>query len=222
MQRQQTRRLSQTIPFNAPRRTRPDRYRLGMAWEWVAPVATGLVGVAGIAGTYLNGRLQTNTSVRLAREERTQTRLERAYLEVQRVVERYAHWADATMPTISATGHDPHPPLPENDGQTLEATALRLYWSPEVRELVQVWTDARNRLAAQSLAARVREGLNADAWIKATELKQTIRDAEEALPAACRRSCGRSSRFNGDGGGHSQLARGLTWSNQCPNGRLLH
>jgi hypothetical protein len=98
-----------------------------MAWEWVAPVATGLVGVAGIAGTYLNGRLQTNTSVRLAREERTQNRLERAYLEVQRVVERYAQWADATMPIVGAAGHDPHPPLPGNDGQMLEAAALRLY-----------------------------------------------------------------------------------------------
>jgi hypothetical protein len=63
---------SQKIPLNAPRRPRPHRYRFGMAWEWVAPVATGLVGVAGIASTYLNGRLQTNTSVQLAREERTQ------------------------------------------------------------------------------------------------------------------------------------------------------
>jgi hypothetical protein len=154
-----------------------------MAWEWVASVVTGLVGVVGIAGTYLNGRLQTNASVRLAREERTQNRLERAYLEVQRVVEHYSQWADATMPIISGTGHDPHPPLPENDGQMLDATALRLYWSPEVRELVLAWTDARNRLAAQSLAARVHERLNADAWMKAPDLKQAIRDAEEALLA---------------------------------------
>jgi len=152
-----------------------------MAWEWVAPVATGLVGVAGIAGTYLNGRLQTNTSVRLAREERTQNRLERSYVEVQRVVERYAQWADATMPIISAVEHDPHPPLPQSDGPMLEATALRLYWSSEVRGLVQAWTDARNRLAAQSFAARVHEKLVADAWMKAPELKQAIRDAEDAL-----------------------------------------
>lgn len=154
-----------------------------MAWEWVAPVATGLVGMAGIAGTYLNGRLQTNTSVRLAREERTQNRLERAYLEVQRVVERYAQWADATMPFMSGAGHDPHPPLLENDGQMLEATALGLYWSPEVRQLVQAWTDARNRLAVQSSTARVHETLNADAWMKAPELKQAIRDTGEALLA---------------------------------------
>jgi hypothetical protein len=73
------------------------------------------------------------------------------------VVERYAQWADATMPIISLAVHDPHPPLPANNGQMLEATALRLYWSPEVQALVQAWTDARNRLAAQSLAARVHE-----------------------------------------------------------------
>jgi hypothetical protein len=171
------------IPLNASRWTCPYRYRFAMAWEWVAPVATGLVGMAGIAGTYLNGRLQTNTSVRLAREERTQNRLERAYLEVQRVVERYAQWADAIMPFMSGAGHDPHPPLPENDGQMLEATALCLYWSPEVRQLVQAWTDARNRLAVQSSTARVHETLNADAWMKAPELKQAIRDTGEALLA---------------------------------------
>lgn len=32
-----------------------------MAWEWVAPVVTGIVGVSGIAGTYLNGRRQTTS-----------------------------------------------------------------------------------------------------------------------------------------------------------------
>jgi len=39
------------------------------------------------------------------------------------------------------------------------------------------------RLAAQSLAARVHEKLNADAWMKAPELKQAICDAKEALLA---------------------------------------
>ena len=108
---------------------------------------------------------------------------ERAYQEVQRAVERYAQWADATMPLMSVGDHDLHPPLPGNDGQVLEASALRLYWSPEVRQLVQEWTDARNRLAVQSLAARVHESLTQNAWLKAPELKTALRAAEDALLA---------------------------------------
>jgi hypothetical protein len=154
-----------------------------MAWEWVAPVATSVLGVAGIAGTYLNGRRQTNVTVQLAREERTQGRLERAYQEVQRVVDRSAQWADATMPMVGGLGQDLYPPPPENDGQVLEASALRLYWSPEVRRLVQAWTDARNRLAGHVLAARISEKFRDGAWLTAPEFKQALRDAEDALLA---------------------------------------
>jgi hypothetical protein len=107
-----------------------------MAWEWVAPVATGVVGVAGIVGTVLSGRQQSSVTLQLAREERTQGRLERAYQEVQRVVERSGRWADSAMPMIGGPGQDLYPLHPEDDSQTLEATTLRLYWSPEVRKLI--------------------------------------------------------------------------------------
>ena len=153
-----------------------------MSWDWATTV-TGAVGIAGIVGTYWGARHQTNVTVQLAREERRQGRLERAYQEVQRAVERYAQWADATMPLMSVGDHDLHPPLPGNDGQVLEASALRLYWSPEVRQLVQEWTDARNRLAVQSLAARVHESLTQNAWLKAPELKMALHAAEDALLA---------------------------------------
>jgi hypothetical protein len=153
-----------------------------MSWDWGTTVA-GVVGIAGIVGTYLGARHQGNVTVRMAREERRQGRLERAYQEVQRAVDRYAQWADATMPLISVGDHDPHPPLPGNDGPVLEASALRLYWSPEVRRLVQAWTDARNQLAVQSLAARAHESLTQNAWLKAQELKPALRAAEEALLA---------------------------------------
>jgi hypothetical protein len=154
-----------------------------MAWEWVAPVVTGIVGVSGIAGTYLNGRRQTNVTVQLAREERAQDRLERAYLEVQRVVERSAQWAASAMPIVGGSGQDLYPPPPADDAQVLEASALRLYWSPEVRELVQAWTVARNRLAGHVLAARSSEPFRGEAWLAVPELKQGLQDAIDALVA---------------------------------------
>ena len=152
-----------------------------MAWEWVAPVVTGVVGVAGIAGTYLNGRHQANATVRLTREERTQTRLERAYLEVQRVVERNGLWADAVMPTLSGTEQDLYPLPPDNDAVVAEASAMQLYWSKEVRGLIHVWTDARNKLAQQSMLARNVEALRADGWVRAPDLKKAMNDAADAL-----------------------------------------
>lgn len=155
-----------------------------MAWEWVAPVVTGVVGVAGVAGAVLSGRRQANVTVQLAREERVQARLERAYQEVERVVERYGQWANATMPFMTVGEHNPHPPPPPGeDGLALEATALRLYWSPEVRRLVQAWTEARNRLMVQSISAQVHVSLTQAAWSKAPGLKEALRDAEEALLA---------------------------------------
>jgi hypothetical protein len=155
-----------------------------MAWEWVAPVVTGVVGIAGVAGAVLSGRRQANVTMQLAREERVQARLERAYQEVERVVERYGQWANATMPFMTVGEHNPHPPPPPGeDGLALEATALRLYWSPEVRRLVQAWTEARNRLMVQSMAAQAHVSLNQPAWLKAPGLKEALRDAEEALLA---------------------------------------
>lgn len=65
----------------------------------------------------------------------------------------------------------------------MEASALRLYWSPEVRELVQAWTDARNRLSGHVLAARHSETFRDEAWLTVGELKQDLRAAEDALVA---------------------------------------
>ena len=154
-----------------------------MAWDW-ASVVTGVVGVAGIAGTVMTGRLQNNVTLQLAREERTQARLsERAYQEVQRVVQRSARWAESAMPMLGGPGQDLYPLHPEDDDHTLEATALQLYWSPEVRRLIQEWTNARNHLMRYVSAARSTEALRDQTWMKVPELKQAFRDAEDALVA---------------------------------------
>lgn len=53
-----------------------------MAWEWVAPVATALVGVAGVAGTWRASKNASDVQVQLLRDEHAsqqskQTRTER-------------------------------------------------------------------------------------------------------------------------------------------------
>jgi hypothetical protein len=66
-----------------------------MAWEWAPPLATAVVAVIGVAGTWLAGRTQariTLESVRinaigsqqLAREERNQKRIETVYRDLDR------------------------------------------------------------------------------------------------------------------------------------------
>lgn len=154
-----------------------------MAWEWVAPVVTGFVGVVGISGTYLTSRNQTQVAVKLAREARVQARREQAYLEVQRVVERSMLWADQTMPVMSAPGQEIYPPPPPNDDQTLEASAHRLYWSPEVLALVVQWTNARNALIRRSAIARQDPVDRAEAWRVVPDLKNDLSAAAEALQA---------------------------------------
>jgi hypothetical protein len=69
----------------------------------VAPTATGLVGVAGIAGTYLSSGRQQKTALKLAREQR----LSEAYLDLLRAVEREGQWAEYRCKRLVDATYDP-------------------------------------------------------------------------------------------------------------------
>lgn len=90
------------------------------------------------------------------------------------------------MPLIGEAGQDPYPLPPSND-LVSEASAHQLYWSPAVRELVEVWTKARNDLAVTSALARsdvtYDKAANLRAWTRAPHLKATLKAAEDALVA---------------------------------------
>jgi hypothetical protein len=120
--------------------------------------------------------------MRSARVACRRRRIERAYQEAQLMVERTALWAASAMPPHTWPGQDPYPPPPD-DAHALEAAALRLYWSPEVRELVKVWAAARNRFAVHVLAARDSESFRGEAWLAAPEMKQSLQNAGDALVA---------------------------------------
>ena len=70
-----------------------------MAWEWVSPVATASVGMAGILGTWLTGKQGRDDAKAiasqklgherlLAKEDRHQQRLEKAYVNLLDMMER--------------------------------------------------------------------------------------------------------------------------------------
>lgn len=81
------------------------------------------------------------------------------------MVERTAQWEASAMP-LNGRGQDVFPPPPD-DAHALEASALRLYWSPEVKELVKAWAVARNRFAVHVLAAHDSESFRGKAWLTA-------------------------------------------------------
>jgi hypothetical protein len=154
-----------------------------MAWDWVGTVVTGVVALAGIYSTSRAGRRQSDTTLQLAREERTQRRLENAYTQLQRTVDLFSVWAEATLPMIHGADYDPFP-APPDDVTSKDASALQVYWSKSVRALVADWTAARNELAILSGLARSDNAAGqrvSDAYARAPELKTKLRAAEDKL-----------------------------------------
>src|SRR6185437_6554979 len=94
-----------------------------MAWDWASPLATAVVGLGGIYGTYRGTSRQTETAIRVAEvqirgdleakdRERTQSRIASAYSELARWMSVYGAWAMNTMPLMSGPGYDPFPQPP--------------------------------------------------------------------------------------------------------------
>ena len=65
-----------------------DHNRL-VAWEWVAPVTTGTVGVAGMLFTWLATKQNSDDAGATAKEARVQQRLENAYIELLDIGHRH-------------------------------------------------------------------------------------------------------------------------------------
>jgi hypothetical protein len=120
-----------------------------MAWEWVAPAATGTVGAYGIFIAWLTGkqgRHHAETITRetlaherlLAQEAREQQRLENAYVELLRMAERAGQWSQMVYPVVSS-GQPPNTPLPSLEVQADTEALVKAFGSQEVRDLLDVW-----------------------------------------------------------------------------------
>jgi hypothetical protein len=129
---------------------------------------------------------QSSTTLALAREERLQRRIEASYIELQRAVNRFGVWAEGVMPFVTPPGYNPYPTPPGNEA-IADAGAFQVYWSPEVRRLVDTWTKARNALIDLAVEGKQDEvrgtapGAGPDPWQRAPEVKATLRNAEDAL-----------------------------------------
>ena len=119
-----------------------------MAWEWVAPVATATVGVAGIFGTWLTGRQGRDDAKAIAseklsherllsKEAREQQRLENAYVDLLDMTERVGQWAQMAYPRSDT--HQPVPDMPPPEEQAHTGALVKAFGSDEVRERMETW-----------------------------------------------------------------------------------
>ncbi|WP_445257005.1 hypothetical protein [Nocardioides aurantiacus] len=131
-----------------------------MAWEWVAPVVTGAVGIAGVTGTVLNGRFSRDSAAALAHEQRVHALQERTHAEKRLAYAGFleavqgARWALVQIRAL--------PKTPENITElatlrtnalaevSLRRSHLRLTGPPRVRKVAN---DTHWHFAAVLLAA---------------------------------------------------------------------
>jgi hypothetical protein len=129
-----------------------------MAWEWVAPVVTGAVGLGGIVFTWLTGKQSRDQALatlrqqlghdRLqAREAREQERLESAYLELLKMAEQAGVWAQMVYPVFQS-GQPPNTPLPSLDVQADAAALVAAFGTDEIREKTQAWQSVVKEMIA--------------------------------------------------------------------------
>lgn len=156
-----------------------------MAWEWVAPVATGttatIVGVSGVFFGWLNGKQARDDARATAWEARYQQRLEAAYLELLKMAERAGQWAQMVYPMI---GPGPDAPLPSLEVQADTAALLKAFGSDAVRERRETWESVVKQMISQaelvpSEDAHPTEGESPRVTIH--KLRPKEREAREAL-----------------------------------------
>ena len=172
-----------------------------MTWEWVGPVATATVGVAGIFGTWLTGKQgrdraeaisrETLAQERLlANEARKQQRLENAYVDLLDMAERAGQWAQMVLPMIDTNPPQPVPAeLPSLEEQAHTVALVQTFGSDEVLERMKTWRAVVKEIITTvelikweeaDPATRQRDG-QAIARVALDELRPQERERREAL-----------------------------------------
>jgi hypothetical protein len=122
-----------------------------VAWEWVGQAGTAVVGLAGIAATYLSGRRQVVAARQTAmdqadaarqsqREERHQRRLEVAYPKLLDVIAEADGWLHE-LEAFNGAESDVAPQTPIVVDQLLGHGSITVIWSPMITHLVHEWGD---------------------------------------------------------------------------------
>lgn len=133
-----------------------------MAQEWIAPVATAAVGVAGVFFTWLSGWQGRKTAEAIAQGQqdhaaqeaalaREQDRKAEAYVRILEVAEQTGNWVQSVQPLITTDPPQESPPLPELEPQVASRAVLLAFGSAEVRLLWDEWeTNARKVLTSNA------------------------------------------------------------------------
>lgn len=127
-----------------------------MAWEWVAPVVTGAVGIAGISGTLLGGALLRRSQEKADRVRVKRERTEALYVSV--LADARALLA-RSRPGVTIVG-DPQTPM-TTDEMLQRFARLAIFANPQVvatnDEFVRECREASHWATLSTW--RVREGL---------------------------------------------------------------
>ncbi len=126
-----------------------------MAWEWVAPVCTASVGVAGIAATFFTARQgrqhaedvaakKNAHDLDLVREQRQQQRRAEAYVEILTVAEQVGQWASAVVPMYDYGQKVPE--LPDLAKQARANALINAYGSSKAITFYQAWRKAADEV----------------------------------------------------------------------------
>lgn len=126
---------------------------LVMAWEWVAPVATGMTGIAGVGFTWWAGHdgrqhaervatQQIDATHRLATEQRQQERIASAYVELLTMVERTGQWAAMVRPIFDTNPPAELPALPDFAAQAAVQAYADAFASQAVLDRFAAWREA--------------------------------------------------------------------------------
>jgi hypothetical protein len=140
-----------------------------MAWEWVAPVTTGIVGIAGVTFTWLTGyqaRKQTEAMTRRQEEKIERTRMTEeqrsayfAALELASIELRRARYAREGKDDKLAEVEQKWPKRERVHMSMQSRTRIEVFGSKASREFVRRWDHATDEEDEESLKRIYEEGL---------------------------------------------------------------
>jgi hypothetical protein len=154
-----------------------------MAWEWVAPMGTAAVGIAGIVATYLSARQQAFTARQVSnqqaqtlllaqRVERNQRRIEEAYPLLLDSLSQAKNWAMRVDDYMYGNTDERPPPPPDSAFELMDHGSLVAVRSPRVADLLEQWSKADGRRDRSHFSSN--SSIRMDPFRRSVPVRQTL------------------------------------------------
>jgi hypothetical protein len=161
-----------------------------VAWEWVGPVATGIVGVAGVIGTAKVASGGRSHDERMAREARVASHeswhRDRRAMAYASYLDQAVDQSEIVARAFPIMDTDPPAelvPMPSVERQRAAWVQIQAYAPRSIKELARSW-DALTRRALWEAEAISRHQKNVEARRRLDDLRPQVRDALMALTDA--------------------------------------